>query len=73
MPNKPEGPRRVYGPYSWDCGPFGRLTPLVLWFVRTVYIHETEVGIAIYKMFRGDMYMIGAARKMGQSEKAGLS
>lgn len=64
---------QVYGPYSHDCGPFGRLTNLLLWFVRTVYIHETLEATVVYKYLRGDMYVFGVVRKQSQGDKARLS
>lgn len=55
-------PNKTYGPFTWNCSPYGWFTKLILYFVPTI-IHETPDGIVVYKLFRNQMFVIGAIRK----------
>lgn len=54
--------RNVYGPYTIECGPFGRFTPFLLWF-RPMHVYETPDAVTVYKVLRGDMYILLVIRK----------
>ena len=61
--------RNVYGPYTIECGPFGRLTRFLLWF-RPMHVYQTPEAVTVYKMLFNDMYVLLVLRQESQADRA---
>lgn len=48
---------KVYGPYTIECGPFGRFTRLFLWFCP-MHVYETPDSVITYKVLGKAMYIL---------------